>query len=199
MTPSSDRYPKPEKFSQVMQFAQIGRWRDTITWVDGTVDVGPWHHNQVQDASATLIGLLMRETIEGAMSSFSGINFLAIGEGDPSWDLGTPAQPRTDTTLESEIDRFAVAPPDDIIYLNPSTLNPQISPSKVIEVNTTIPFSVTGDLREFGLFGGDADSTANSGYMVNWIVHTKIEKTTQQSIQRTIQITWLTFDECAAL
>lgn len=182
-----------------LKIAQIGRWKDTIFWEDGSVEEGEWQHNQTQDSAATLIGLLMRETVEGAVSAFSGINYLALGEGDPSWDLGTPAQPRTDTTLESETARIEVTPPDDIIYLNPSTLNPQATPSRTIEVNVTIPFAITGDLREFGLFGGDASATLNSGYMVNWIIHDLIEKTTAMSIQRSIQITWLTYDECTAL
>lgn len=173
----------------------IGKWKDTYVYRDGRVIEHEWKSNQIQDTQATLCAILMKGTRDGEISSFSGIEWFAVGEGDPSWDLSPPAKDQAQTTLESELWRSDVDSGTQVFYLDPDTEAISGTPTRMLQFNLVIPFDVVGDLREFGMFGGNATVAADSGYMVNWISHDLTEKDSTFQILRTLRIKWLIVGE----
>jgi len=90
--------------------------------------------------------------------------------------------------LTTEYFRKAIAQPS-IVYIDPIT---DISTGGVVssKLEITVTLATTeanGSLREFGMFGGTATSTADSGQMVNWISHSRIDKDSSLEIERKIR------------
>lgn len=180
-------------FTEIPMIA-VGRWFDVYRYLDGTKKVGlqgefEWGWNQIQNTFATLLaGLCSSDTTNFP----NAINYIAVGEGLGAWDITPPTIPYSDTTLTTETFRKAITPATDIGYLDGSN-NPSVSPTKKIEVTTTLLTSeANGDLREFGLFGGDATASTDSGSLVNIVTHTLIVKDSSFEIQRKIRIEFQT-------
>lgn len=163
-----------------------GEWRDTITYEDGTVVEGDWRSNQVQNQNAILLASLMKN-----LGGKQGILQFAAGEGLPSWDGGSPAQPASDTTLTNEIFRKGISA-GEITFRDPNTfVDIEPTPSNVIQVDIVLGTTeANGSLREFGIFGGDATGAADSGDMVNWVIHGRIDKDNTMTITRSIRFTF---------
>jgi hypothetical protein len=165
-----------------------GHWQDTFVYLDGRVVHGPWRANQIQDGGPALVqGLLARraETEPG----FTGVSYMAVGEGEVGWDLTAPTMLRSQETLTSEIARTAI-PLSGIAFVDPDTFVPVGGVTRVAEYSATFgPDEANGDLREFGLFGGVADGDPDSGTMLNWITHPVFAKTSDFSLIRRVRIT----------
>lgn len=177
-----------------------GIWRDTYEFDDGREGfTTEWNHNQAQNTAAILSAILFGKTLKNEASSWGGIQFLALGQGYTDWDLSEPTledMPYSDTILIDEIDRIQVSNGTNVFFLDPDTELPSIIPTRMLQINVLIPFDRgNGDLREFALFGGDATSVQDSGYMINWVAHTKIEKDARTQILREMRLKWLTLDE----
>lgn len=175
-----------------------GQWQDTYHYVDGTTEVKPWTDNQIQDTYATFVTMLIKETVIGQPNVYGGVQYLALGTGLVGWDTVAPTQARTDTTLTTETHRISIVG-SSITYVDPTTFVVSATPTRAQQFSVIIPNAIVGDLREFALFGGDATATLDSGRMMSWVVHGKIEKTTLFSITRTYRLIALTYDECVAL
>ena len=176
-----------------------GEWRDIITYENGSSFTTDWLPNQAQNTSATLSAVLFGSTVLGTNPNYGGIQYLALGAGDTNWDLSPPTQtekPYTATSLVNEVDRIQIANGTNITYLDPITSAVSNTPTNVLQVNILIPFERgIGDLREFGLFGGDATSLKDSGYMINWVTHSVISKDNRVQILRQLKLKWLTLEE----
>ena len=172
----------------------IGKFRDTLRYksIHGfdKVEKRDWIYNQIQDSAAKL---LITQLAGGysVFSNFGGINYLALGEGLQNWDNASATKPYTNTTLLTEANitnsRVLVGP-NDFTYLdsNNNALSPQ-SASDRVRLDVTIGLNDgIGNLREFGLFGGDATATVDSGIMVNWVDHPLIVKDNRLIINREI-------------
>ena len=153
-----------------------GRYRDTIKDIKNRrLEQTPFRPNIVVYRALDLIAGLLR-----CQRSLGGILFWAVGSGDPSWDGNQPAGDRRTTQLVNEIYRKSVDSTQDITY-NPET--------HTVTIRTTIGAheAVGESLREFGLFGGDASSRPNSGYLINHVIHAAINKT-EQVLERDVQL-----------
>lgn len=167
----------------------IGTWRDILVFNDGHQEFGEhgefeWGFNQIQNSFATLLATWAR-----AETGYDRIGFIGIGSGLVSWDTTPPAQPYSNTTLTTEVFRKAI-PQLDIDYIDPITnISTGGTPSSKIEITYTLGTSEANfDLREFGLFGGTATISFDSGQMVNWVVHSKITKDSSFEIHRRIRL-----------
>lgn len=177
--------------NEKVPFKIIGTWKDILRFSDGRVEERGGNferHNQIQNTFATLLAGMCSQD-----AAFSGITYIALGEGLAGWDLIPPATPYIQTTLVSEGFRKALVPAD-FMYLDPATDLPSATPTSKIEVTALI---ANGDanglsLREFGLFGGTATIAFDSGEMVDWIVHSRIDKDASLEIQRLIRIEFVT-------
>lgn len=167
-----------------------GEWQDTLKYADGRKEVrsGAFKPNQIQNMFATLLATWCR-----GESGYDRITYFAVGHGDVSWDTAPPTQPYSQTTLEDEYFRKAI-PQGDIVYVDPETGIPTGgTPSSKIEITVTLTSGeANGTLREFGLFGGTATAALDSGEIVNWVVHNRIDKDTSLEIERIVRIEFVT-------
>lgn len=170
----------------------VGRWQDVYRYSNGRVAPGRagefvWGFNQIQNSFRTLLACWAREE-----SGYGRIGFMGIGTGLPGWDTTPPVQSYDQSTLEAEYYRLTI-PQGEIIFIDPITGSPAGSPTNKLEITVIIGYSAAnGTMREFGLFGGTATSTLDTGEMVNWIVHDRIDKTSGFEIQRKVRIEFVT-------
>lgn len=173
-----------KKLKEEKKGKTIGKIRDRI-FVDGELveDTG-FRHNVIVSDINNLIAVLM----SGKDGTMEGITYWAVGEGDPVWDTSAPPSGNvTDTQLVNEIDRKAVNP-EDIEFLDADDNVVAGITNKLQIVKQFEETFGNGKWLELGLFGGDATSTANSGFMVNHLNHPVIEKRDNMTIERTLII-----------
>jgi hypothetical protein len=167
----------------------IGRWQDTFKYTDGRMVVRPeqyveWEFNQIQNSFLSLLAAWCR-----AESGYARIGFMGIGSGLVGWDTTPPSKPYSQSQLTTEYYRLTI-PQGDIVFIDPSTNVPTGgTPSSKIEVTVSIGTGdANGTMREFGLFGGQATSSLDSGSMVNWVIHDRIDKDASFELQRKVRI-----------
>ena len=167
----------------------VGRWFDTYRYSDGRTEAGEhgefaWGWNQIQNSFAVLLAAWCR-----GESGYDRITYMAYGSGQTSWDTTPPTKSYDAVALETEFFRQTVSQ-SNIVYLDPDTDIPTGgTPDSKIEITVTLLSGEgNGTLREFGLFGGNATVTADSGQMVNWISHSRIDKDSSFEIERKIRL-----------
>ena len=156
---------------------------DTITNVKtGKVEVIERGHNLVVSKVLPLIMGMLK-------GSLAGIQYFAVGSGSSSWD-STPVNPAlNEVKLTNEIGRKAITS-NDIKYVNPSTFEESDVPTNCIMIHCAFYESdCIGAWREFGIFGGNATTAANSGIMINKRHHAVITKTEEMTIERIMRFT----------
>lgn len=165
-----------------------GMYRDIIKDPENNIyrDSG-WKSNTIVDRCRMLLAGFMRS------DSSSGIQFLAVGQGDPGWDEGEiqPADPATTTNLVNPHTPPIAAADLDFTYLDHQD-NPVTGPTSRLQISVTLapdyppplPESTTYPLREFGLFGEFDDSN----YMINSIRHPVIHKGAGATLIRVVRL-----------
>ena len=140
-------------------------------------------HNLVVNTALNLIMALLKR-----QSGYSGIQYWAVGSGASSWDSGLPSPTAGDTRLTAEIGRVAIDP-SEIVFLN-GNLQVSSTPTNIIQITHTFGVNdCNGKWREFGIFGGNATSSANSGIMINKRNHEVITKTSEMTVERVMRFT----------
>lgn len=170
-----------------------GLWKDEIYKSEKPGGLGKielimangWKNNLITEPITRLLGGLMKN--EGSFSG--GVLFHAVGEGLVAWDTSLPDPTFTQTTLVNEHFRKA---PDSITYKDSGGV-PTGSITNRISIKTTFAFAdgpgLNGKfMRNQGLFGGDATSTLDSGFLIDAINHIKIFKDATIQIVRTIDL-----------
>lgn len=168
----------------VAKGAIIGEFQDTITYADGRVEVKDWNRNMIVNGIAKLVACLMKKH-----SGYDGLEYWAIGQGLESWDDALPTAKATDERLTSEIGRKAI-PASAITFVD---VNGQPTTGITNRIQITLEFKeneCNGKWREFGIFGGNATGTTNSGIMINHKIHELITKTSAMTIERKIRFTF---------
>lgn len=157
---------------------------DVITHVDGSVEVREYV-NTVVDNCSKLIASLMK-----GHAGHVGISYWAVGSGAGSWDNNNPPAPSvTDTKLTTEVFRKAISP-SNITFLDDSN-QPTATVTNKLQVKLVFNENeANGELREFGLYGGNATSIKDSGIMINRKTHGLLYKTSGMTLERTINITF---------
>jgi len=168
-----------------------GRWRDTFHHADGTIEQGDWSPNQIQNAAAIVAASLFCRFSElPAGSGWGGILYMGIGSGLTAWDTTAPTQDPADVSLTTEYFRKAIAAAD--MSFSDGAGNAVTVPTRFILITITLTTAeANGSLREFGLYGGDATATLDSGQIINWVVHPRIDKDATVTITRTVEIEFL--------
>lgn len=140
-------------------------------------------HNLVVNSFLKLVMALCK-----GQSGYGGISYWAIGSGATSWDTSMPDPEINASRLTAEIGRVPISA-SDIKFLTADLVETS-SPTNILQIKHTFgPSDCNGKWREFGLFGGDASGTANSGIMINKRHHSVITKTNEMSIERTMTFT----------
>lgn len=155
---------------------------DTIHYSDGRVEVIERDHNLVVDSILPLLMCLLKRD-----ASSTGIQYWAVGSGSSSWDSSMPNPNLTDTTLTAEIGRKAISP-SNMKFVD-TNLVESSTPTNTIEISVVFNAGeCNGVWREFGLFGGNADSSANSGTMINKKHHALLTKTSEMVVERKLRL-----------
>lgn len=136
----------------------------TQTMVGGKI----YKQQKVKNLIVDKASIFMAKRMLPGTSWGKGIEYLAVGVG---YGSGTPQSPEPEdasyTTLRNELARTMV---DSYTYLDASG-NPTQTETNVVQYTFTFGTSeANGGLCEMGLFGGDATSTKDSGYMFNYKV-----------------------------
>ena len=121
-------------------------------------------------------------------SGYSGITYWAVGSGASAWDFDMPTPDIDAVRLTNEIGRVAISP-DEITFLTPDfEVSP--TPTNIIQIRHLFGTAdCNGVWREFGLFGGNATASPNSGLMVNKRHHAILTKTEEMTVERTMRFT----------
>ena len=91
--------------------------------------------------------------------------------------------------MTNELGRKAI-PASGIKYVDPSTYENSSTPTTCLEVSCTFnEEDCNGAWREFGLFGGDATTEKDSGYMIDKKHHEILTKTEEMVVVRKIYLT----------
>ena len=162
----------------------IGEFQDTITYSDGRVEQLDWNRNMIVNGISKLVACLMKN-----QSGYKGLTYWAIGQGLESWDDNLPTAQATDERLTSEIGRKAI-PASAITFVDASG---QPTSGVTNRIQITLEFKeneCNGKWREFGIYGGNASTTTNSGIMINHKIHELITKTSAMTIERKIRFTF---------
>ena len=92
------------------------------------------------------------------------------------------------TQLTAELGRVAI-PASEIVFLD-SNYDETSTPTNIIQVKHVFGTAdCNGVWREFGLFGGNATSNANSGILINKRHHAVLTKTNEMTVERTMRFT----------
>lgn len=102
---------------------------------------------------------------------YTGLQYWAIGSGESSWDDLTTADraAKSNTGLHqlyNEVARTSIVM-DFITADNVVTS----SLTNRLEIRATFGLSISGSIREFGIFGGNATSAKNTGKMIDHKAH----------------------------
>ena len=118
-------------------------------------------HNLVVNSFVNLVMCLLKRN-----PAYSGIQYWAVGSGATTWDSALPSPEPTATRLTNEIGRVAIDP-NEIVFLD-SNFNEVSTPTNIIQISHIFDTAdCNGVWREFGIFGGNATSSLNSGIMIN--------------------------------
>ena len=164
------------------QVHMTGEIIDRIHYADGHVEerVG---HNLVVNSFLNLVMCLLKQ-----QNGYKGIQYWAVGSGASSWDASLPNPDISATKLTSELGRVPIAA-SEIQFLN-SNYNVVTTPTNILQISHTFgPTDCNGVWREFGIFGGNATTAANSGIMINKRHHAIITKTEEMTIERIMRFT----------
>lgn len=144
----------------------------------------PDHNIIVATCSVLLASLIKGE------AGFLGATYWAVGSGSELWPDNPPQSPVTTATkLTVETYRKAINPAT-IIFLDPLNVE-SLVPTRKIEITLVFDNNeANGPLREFGLFGGLASATADSGLMINHKIHPLLYKTDIVQLERILRLSF---------
>lgn len=155
---------------------------DKIIYKDGRIEYREGYNLVVNSFLPLIMSLLKNEV------GYSGMQYWAVGSGESSWDTSTPNPLANATTLTAELGRKAI-PNNAISYLD-ANLAVTNTPTNKLQITITFGENeCNGVWREFGIFGGNATSTADSGILINKKHHAILTKTSDMTVERTIQFT----------
>lgn len=165
----------------------------TGTYNDRLTDIGSqppwtsgWQANRIVQSCDQLLAALLK-----GQTGLQGLMYLAIGQGEVAWDINNPAPPETSIHLHSELIRYPLSA-DQITFID-NAQQPSTVPTHQLQITVEIPGTdlVTNgyqSLREFGLFGGDASDAADSGYLINYVIHPRIDIIPSATLNRQMRL-----------
>jgi beta-lactam-binding protein with PASTA domain len=154
----------------------VGRYRDSFKEMrTRRIVQTPLRSNIVVYSALDLVAGLLRN-----QDGLNGIQYLAVGTGDPQWDSHPPTPDRRTKRLVNEIYRKAIRPFEHMNYdAGTGRLEIRVSFAE---------HEAPGPLREFGLFGGHASAWANTGTLINYVIHPVIDKVQPILLDREIYL-----------
>lgn len=162
-----------------------GCYRDRLLAGDGKVlDASHWRANCIVNDCNRLLAALMKRAAE-----MTGILYLALGEGEAEWDGSVQEPDPSAARLAHECYRQFVEPREmEYVAENGVTTEDRICITVSFDGSRLAPSKGYQRLREFGLFGGDAGPKADSGTLVNYVIHPRIDLTPRMTLVREVEL-----------
>jgi hypothetical protein len=160
-----------------------GIYRDRLVDANGRL-VGErgWRSNRVVNDCNRLLAALMK-----GEPGVGGVLYLAVGEGEEAWDGAPPQTSAGASRLAREWLRVPLGA-SQIEYLG----GDGVQPTDQLQITATLQGSVVPgsvkSLREFGLFGGTATAAADSGLLINYVIHPRIDLTPGSTLVRELRL-----------
>lgn len=161
----------------------IGEVTDKIIYPDGRIEVIE-SHNIVVNSISRLIAAF----VKGEPGYMNGNLYWAFGTGKEEWDSNPYTPVASASTLVNEVFRKPIT---DRAFID-SNNNPVDHVTNRLELKVILGSDEANghSLREFGVFGGNATGTKNSGIMLNHKVHARIDKVEGMQIERRVRFTF---------
>mgnify|MGYP000851158008 CR=1 FL=1 len=146
-------------------------------------------HNLIPDSAAKLMAWLALNSNAPNPGNNGGFTYIAVGTGDPVWDILNPPAPTKDqTVLENELERTLITTATFI----DSEGQPTGTPTNVVDFIATFGTGeAVGPWTEVGLFGGDASATVDSGLLVSVLNFPVKSKLTNETISWRFRYTFV--------
>jgi hypothetical protein len=170
----------------------------------GVIFDSGWQSNTIVDSSRILLAGLMRGCSVGGTPNDGikyGIKYLAVGQGNESWDENIPEINPADTdALEAPAEDHIPAEELSFSYLtDDDQLRTDLNnPTNRLQIKATLPAgypdtSKPYPLREFGLFGSigytdNSDNSESDDYLINLIRHPVIHKGQSATLIRVVRL-----------
>jgi hypothetical protein len=166
-----------------------GKYRDSVYSQSRCICDCGWYSNHIVSSCDILAATLFNNE-----SGFKGILCLAIGVGEQNWDTIDKIPSGKECKLTNEILRIPLKP-SSVNYIDDSE-SVSKTPTNHLRVACTINFeSIPGfeklkivQLREFGLFGGDAVNQKDTGLLIDYVIHPRIDMIKGTTLKRTIDL-----------
>lgn len=166
----------------------IGEVFDTIHYPDGRVEKREQSFNIVVDQVSKLIAALIK-----AETGYTGGKlYWALGAGATAWDT-TPYSPvSTNIKLVNEVFRKEITSAQRFFVDANGVKQAAGVITNRIQLDITIESGEANgnSLREFGIFGGNATVTKDSGLQINHKAHSRIDKVDGMRIDRSVRFTF---------
>lgn len=167
-----------------------GQYKDTLRWVghggSERIECRGWKPNQIQDGAQGIINERLLGMSDGEVAGYLShlpIRYMALGDGQPV------TKPYDQNSLDNEIERVPISASfATFVDGSGNPLNPQVPSARFMIQVVLGAAEGNGNLREFGLFGGEATESLNTGTMFNWITHDLIIKDPLLVLNRVIDI-----------
>ncbi|HMS82458.1 MAG TPA: hypothetical protein PKD12_02260 [Nitrospira sp.] len=161
---------------------QVCNSQNRMIWDSG------WRANRIVESCNELLAALMKRE-----PGVSGILYWAVGEGAAAWDSLMPSPSAGDRKLSAEVARKALSV-ENIAFLDE---NNQIVDEATPRLQISAAFTrgeLGGEgprfLREFGLFGGNATNAANTGWMIDYVIHPRIQLSEGMRLTRNLHLSF---------
>ena len=174
----------------------IGEWKDYLVHPDGRRELVDEGRNLIVNGAFIVVAMCLKQD-----PAFAGVMYWALGDGNTvdtaGWDAGvlagTTVPVKTDAALANEIFRKAVLPADITFVDGAGNLSG--TPTNRLKITVTFleaepSAGGTVNLREWGLYGGNATGAAGSGYLINRKVHKTYAKSNLSQLERVLVFTF---------
>ena len=171
-----------------LNYIPKGIYRDQLLKnTGGLFDYG-WKSNVVVDQCRQLLAAFIKG------DSSAGIQYLAIGTGNPAWDASPQSTPSTTTFQLADSSPFIVSTSDSNVSIDFLDSADEITSQTTNRVQFTVTLGpgqppppgsdASYPLREFALFG----QIGSSDFMIDYVRHAVINKGVDDTLTRTIRL-----------
>ena len=169
---SLERYPgglSPDELASIQVHPNL----------DMLLEYHDWRPNLIVSSVANLISALFL-----GQSGYNGIQYVAVGSGEGDWDTdGTPEPTVGQTDLVNELGRVAPT----VVFLDSSNNSTSAVTNRLQVSGTFMDADAVGTWREWGVFGGNATSAADSGLLINYRTHGATAKPNDETLVRRVR------------
>jgi len=146
------------------------------------IEATPWSSNLIVNDASELVAALFK-----GQANYGGIQYVVVGQGESSWDTsGVPTETVTQTRMVSELGRVAPT----ITFIDSSNADTLTVTNRISVAGSFGPTQANGSWREWGIVGGTATSTANSGLLIDYYTHSVATKENTETLVRRVRMTF---------